>query len=1124
LASKDHFGEALSVFGAATKAKLSNPAVSGAPEDQLRAPLEALVCARAEVSGLPTGAVKMVGESSLIDLASRPDYAVVVHNALVGFMEVKAPGKGADPRRFADPHDREQWRKLKSLPNLLYTDGNAFSLWRDGELQGAIVHLDGDVETSGRSLSAPPRLLSVIGDFLRWSPEPPRTPKQLAEIAARLCRLLREEVIELLGQGSSALIELAKDWRALLFPQATDEQFADGYAQAVTFGLLVARAQNISLVDGIDRAAQELRKTNSLIGTALRLLTDDSANQDALKTSLGTLTRVLNVVEWEVLSGGDADAWLYFYEDFLEIYDNALRKRTGSYDTPPEVVGAMVRLVDEALRDPALFDRTSGLASPDVTVADPAVGTGTFLLGVLRQIAATVEADQGAGAIPAAIEAAARRLIGFELQFGPFAVAQLRLLAEMHTLMRAMRTPEVRLFITDTLGNPFIEEERLPTILQPIGRSRRDANAIKRTEPITVVIGNPPYKEKAKGRGGWIEQGSDGREAPLDRWLPPAAWGVSAHAKHLKNLYIYFWRWATWKVFGTGLNASTGLEETDRAGIVCFITVAGFLNGPGFERMRDDLRRSCREIWVIDCSAEGHQPEVPTRIFQGVQQPVCIVLAARTRGLEGTTPARVRFRALPEGPREDKFAALAVASLDAAGWRDCPSGWRAPFLPISGGAWGEFPALEDLFVYDGSGVMPGRTWVIAPDAASLRARWSVLLREKDPAKKEILFHPHLRGGKPGDKHVRKRVEKGLTGYPHGATAVIDDRGPGNEPIRYGFRSFDRQWIIPDARLINQPNPTLWESFSSRQVYLTALEAHSPSSGPAVTFCDSIPDLHHYKGSFGGRAFPLWSDRAASLPNIKPAFLAHLTGSFKQAVPAEDLMAYLAAVMAHPAFTARFAADLVRPGLRVPITADPALLAEAVALGREVIWLHCYGERFADPAAGRPARPPRLPPADAPSIPAAGAIPGAPEPLPDTIEYDAAMRRLHIGRGFVDNVPPAVWDYEVSGKHVLRHWFSYRRLDRSRPIIGDRRPPSPLDKVQPESWPAEYTTDLIDLLHVLGRLVALEPRQAALLERICGGPMLDADTLRAAGAFELPPYASKSSAAAAESRQGSLDLG
>jgi hypothetical protein len=123
--------------------------------------------------------------------------------------------------------------------------------------------------------------------------------------------------------------------------------------------------------------------------------------------------------------------------------------------------------------------------------------------------------------------------------------------------------------------------------------------------------------------------------------------GVGAHAKHLKNLHVYFWRWATWKVFGSGLAPSTGLPENDEEGIVCFIAVAGFLKGPGFERMRDDLRRTCSEIWIIDCSPEGHQTEVATRIFQGVQQPVGIVLAARKLGKHTEEPARVHFRALP---------------------------------------------------------------------------------------------------------------------------------------------------------------------------------------------------------------------------------------------------------------------------------------------------------------------------------------------------------------------------------------------------------------------------------------------------------------------------------------------
>ncbi len=219
------------------------------------------------------------------------------------------------------------------------------------------------------------------------------------------------------------------------------------------------------------------------------------------------------------------------------------------------------------------------------------------------------------------------------MQFGPFAVAQLRLLAEMRSLTKMaakQAPPELNLYITDTLGNPFVEEEQLPQIVEAIAKSRRDANKVKRDTPITVVIGNPPYKEKAEGRGGWIEKGAGGKlHAPLDRWKAPLDWGVGAHGKHLKNLYVYFWRWATLKVFGSGRFAATGLPDGDEEGIVCFITVAGFLNGPGFERMRDDLRRTCSDIWVIDCSPEGHQPDVPTRIFQGVQQPVCVVLAAR---------------------------------------------------------------------------------------------------------------------------------------------------------------------------------------------------------------------------------------------------------------------------------------------------------------------------------------------------------------------------------------------------------------------------------------------------------------------------------------------------------------
>lgn len=1098
MAQASNIEKAVGGFGASAKAKLAGG--DGQPEDQLRNPLEQLFAALAQECGVPAGAIVLKGEKSLADLKTRPDFAVEIHKALVGFIEVKAPGKGADPRKWKAGHDKEQWNKLKALPNLLYTDGDSFSLWRDGSLVGQIIHLDGGVEHAGAKLSAPQTFLPLVNDFLTWKPITPKGANELARVSARLCRFLRDEVLEQLesSEENAKLSDLKDDWKALLFPDADDAKFADGYAQAVTFGLLMAKSKDMSLAGGLDHVAKELGKANTLIGTALRLLTEQDLN---LGPALDTLTRVLDEVSWAKVSKGDPEAWLYFYENFLEVYDSKLRKLTGSYYTPPEVVRTMVRLCDEALKSPR-FGIADGLAGKDVHIVDPATGSGTFLLGLIERIKATIEANHGGpGAVAPMMEDVAGRLVGFELQFGAFAVAQLRLLAEMLEI-GADATP--RLFVTDTLGDPHESFERAPGVYGALSKSRAEANEVKRSEPITVVIGNPPYKEKAKGKGAWIESGSKNKAAPLNDWQPPKAWKVGTHAKHLRNLYIYFWRWATWKVFeqGAGGRDRDPPVVEELSGMVCYITVSGFLNGPGFQKMRADLRSQCDDIWVIDCTPEGHQPAVATRIFQGVQHPVCIVLASRSRS-PGEGAARVRYRALAKGRREEKFTELQAISVAGKGWSDCPSDPCAPFLPQLREGWGAFAPLDAVIGDCGSGMMPGRTWIIAPDKVSLEQRWKKLLSEPSAEKRELLFHPH----EGGDRSVKKGDAKGLRGHHKMLDSIefgiahINSDDPAfraraelavqmGKPIRYGYRSFDRQWVIPDKRLINRPNPGFWENYSGNQVFMTALSRSSPRGGPAITITNNIPDHDHYKGSASGRVFALWRNAAATEANVSPTVITLLAKAFGAPVDPVDVYAYVAALLAHPAYAASFANDLVRPGLRVPLTADAVLFAEAATLGREVIRLHTFGERF---ATEDPPQPPRMA-KNGPVIPKDGTIPSTPEGFPDAINYDPAKRRLLVGTGFIDNVPPEVWTYEVSGKQVLRQWFSYRRKDRERPLIGEKRPPSPLGDIQPDQWLPEYTSELINVLNVLSLLVELEPKQADLLKRICDGPLIPANKL------------------------------
>ena len=250
----------------------------------------------------------------------------------------------------------------------------------------------------------------------------------------------------------------------------------------------------------------------------------------------------------------------------------------------------------------------------------------------------------------------------------------------------------------------------------------------------------------------------------------------------------------------------------------------------------------------------------------------------------------------------------------------------------------------------------------------------------------------------------------------------------------------------------------------------------------------VCDLNHYNGR-GGRVFPLWADNQATTSNVKAALLDCLAEQIGTPVGGQQVMAYLVAVMAHPGYTRRFQDDLVQPGLRLPLTRDAGLFAEAVALGEAVIWLHTLGERYADPSSGRPVGAPRLPKGEGPLIPRDSAIPSDLEGMPDRIDYDAGKCRLLVGKGFIDNVLPEVWQYEVSGKQELVHWSATARRTAPGPssATGGRR--RPWRKSSPTAGSPATPTELLNVLHVLDRLVALEPRQAGLLTRICNAPSL-----------------------------------
>ena len=141
--------------------------------------------------------------------------------------------------------------------------------------------------------------------------------------------------------------------------------------------------------------------------------------------------------------------------------------------------------------------------------------------------------------------------------------------------------------------------------------------------------------------------------------------------------------------------------------------------------MREHMRRVCDEIWILDLGGEGRGARKSENVF-AIQTPVAIAVAVRSKSVKKDKPAKIHYAAI-DGPRELKLSALdAVNNFAEISWQDCPSEWQAPFRPSGKGIYFTWPLLIDLLPWQQTGVMPGRTWVIAPDINTLERRWQQL--------------------------------------------------------------------------------------------------------------------------------------------------------------------------------------------------------------------------------------------------------------------------------------------------------------------------------------------------------------------------------------------------------------
>ena len=540
-----------------------------------------------------------------------PDFVISQKFQELGYIEAKDIGVSLKKEEKSN----QMKRYLGALGNLIFTDYLEFRWYVGGEFRSSASLGTFDKKGSFKAdIEEQAQVEILIKGFLETEAPQAKTPKELAKKMADLAQLIRDAIaIKLQNAKEGILFDQYQSFQQVLIRDLTRADFADMYAQTICYGLFAARCNTKTPQDFSRKtAAYALPKTNPF----LRDIFDKIAGIDldeSIAWAVDILANILKLTDMEAILRDFGkrtrreDPIVHFYETFLAEYDPKMRQSRGVYYTPEPVVSYIVRSVDYILKEkfgikeglaskqkvlvPDPQDPTKNIEAHQVLILDPAVGTGTFLHGVIDHIYESFKNKKGAWSTYVS-EHLLPRLFGFELLMAPYTVAHMKLGLQLQELGYEFDSDErLKVYLTNTLQEAF----QIPNVSGFMTRIRDEAEAakeVKQDRPVMVVLGNPPYSYESTNTDPWIVNlvrdyyQVDGK--PLGERNP----------KGLLDDYVKFIRFAQHRISETGY------------GVVAFITNHGYLDNPTFRGMRQNLMQTFDEIYILDLHGNSKKKEV----------------------------------------------------------------------------------------------------------------------------------------------------------------------------------------------------------------------------------------------------------------------------------------------------------------------------------------------------------------------------------------------------------------------------------------------------------------------------------------------------------------------------------
>jgi predicted helicase len=1015
-----------------------------------------------------------------------PDLLISRKEVPLGYIETKDIGidlriieKDAKKKTPKTDNGKQLKRYLGSLSNLIFTDYLEFFWYRNGErvLDVRIGHETGSgkIIADKNSFDDFTRLLDRFFEEKTLEID---SPVILAQKMASIAQLIREVIIGALDDDDEGgnLRDQMESFKKVLIHDLNEEQFADMYAQTICYGLFAARFNHAGKEAFTRKSATyELPKTNPFLRKTFGHIAGPELDE-RVAWLFDDLSEILNCADIDAI-GKDfgqrtrrEDPVVHFYETFLAAYDPKMREARGVYYTPEPVVSFIVRSVDHILKKD--FGLADGLADSSkvpiyenkkdnngkdkqvkmgechkVLILDPAVGTGTFLHGVIDHIYEyIVEEGQRGNWSGYVSKNLLPRLFGFELLMAPYTVAHMKLDLQLKRYGYDFKAKErVRIYLTNTLVESF-KAGPLP-FGQWIVNEANEASNIKSSAPVMVVLGNPPYSGHSANKGKWITNLLHGEDilakTPTEDYFKVNNDPLKERqVKWLYDDYVKFIRFAHWRIEQTGY------------GILAFITNHSYLDNPTFRGMRQSLMSSFDKIYLLDLHGNSKKKEVSPdgskdeNVFD-IQQGVAIGIYIKEPKPSNTAPEV--YHADLWGLRETykqyktsdnhlmggKYYWLYENSvLSKAFVKITPSSPNFIFKPSNNKSKAEFNAgwsISDIFLEKNVGFVTARDkFVIDFEEKALKERIKFFRDNSLTTKTNNLIEKYKLKN-TSSWNIQKAI----------INLKLDKQWDTNITTCL-YRPFDLRYIYYSRYLLERPvfqiqrhllgseNTALaWTRPMSSQFEFSVLATKhiidqcfvgNKSAGAGISYLgplylypdpnkNDLFDSEEKTKTPGGRKPNLSPEFIKELEKkIKMKFIREGKGDLKKDFGPEDIFDYMYAVFHSPTYRERYAVFLKIDVPRLPLTSKKPLFRNLCKLGNELVGLHLMKKRG----------PERI------SYPIEG------EHEVEKIRYTEPGQGSDYGRVWInkeqyfENVPPEVWEFHISGYQVCHKWLKDRK--------------------------------------------------------------------------------------------------